>query len=254
MWMARDAKAALYLFEETSEYLGDFKKKHLDNNRSIVVPDAAFAQAGDFGIVGHDSKSNLRRVYRELQANSMFTVEAHDPPPPIIKPGRHNKFKRPRSPTETESRWEKQSKEYILMRRDEMTELSSMERLLKKERKILQRQCSWLFNDTQMSARIPLPVTKMAVTDVCKAEMREAQSLLKIVLRVDESKEGWKSRRTHLPADTVRGGTSPFDIAMTTADATRNGTYVTQDTVWPKYTVDMAKLEVRLDEERSDEL
>jgi len=243
MWMARDAKAALHLFEETSEYLGDFKKKHLDKDKNIIVPDAAFAQAGDFGIVGHDPKSNLKRVYRELQANSMFTVEKHEPPPLIIKPGRHNKFKRPRSPTEAESRWEKKSKEYILMRRDEMTELASMEKLLKKEKKILQRQCSWLFNDTQMSARIPLPVTKMAVTDVCKAEMREAQSLLKIVLRVDESKDGWKSRRSHLLVDTVKGGTSPFDVAATTAEATRNGTYVSNSTVWPKYTVDMAKLE-----------
>ena len=94
-----------------------------------------------------------------------------------------------------------------------------------------------------MSARIPLPVTKMAVTDVCKAEMREAQSLLKIVLRVDESKDGWKGRRSHLPVDTVKGGTSPFDVAASTAEATRNGTYVSNSTVWPKYMVDMAKLE-----------
>ena len=33
-----------------------------------------------------------------------------------------------------------------------------------------------------------MPVVKMAVTDVCRSEMRESQSLLRVVLAVDDKK------------------------------------------------------------------
>ena len=193
MWVARDARNAVKRYEETSEYLLPFKQRHLDR-KAVSLPDAAFSKSGDLGILGHDKKSQLRRAYRELHANSMFYPEESEKPPPIM-PTRRNNFERARSPTEQESKWERKSKEYILLRRDELTELTSLERLLRSERRNLQRQCSWIFNDQQLSARVPMPVAKMAVTDVCKAEMREARSLLKVVIGVDGGKDGWKERK-----------------------------------------------------------
>jgi len=58
-----------------------------------------------------------------------------------------------------------------------------------------------------MSARIPMPVVKMAVTDVCRSEMRESQSLLRVVLAVDDKKAKGKK---FTPVDTALGKTSPF--------------------------------------------
>ena len=129
------------------------------------------------------------------------------------------------------------------MRRDELTELSAMESLLRKEKKVLRQQCSWLFNDTNMSARIPLPVARMAVTDVCKAEMREAQSLLKVVLRIDEGKRSLRIRKSGLLMDTVRGGVSPFEEAAKAAAMGQNGEYVSSKTMWPNFNIDLKKLE-----------
>ena len=112
LWAARDAKAALELYEEThGEYLLEFKKRHLDGNNSLVLPDASFAQSGDFGIVGHDDKSRMKRVYRELQANRIFRVEEVEEDKKDTtrigltgKKKRKNYYKRPRSPTEQEVR------------------------------------------------------------------------------------------------------------------------------------------------------
>ena len=83
-----------------------------------------------------------------------------------------------------------------------------------------------------MSARIPMPVVKMAVTDVCRAEMREAQSLLKVVLAVDSKNSKTKKA---VPVDTVMGKSSPFDAF---AKPTTRGVYVTKQTVWPTFKVD----------------
>jgi len=151
--------------------------------------------------------------------------------PPIVAT-RKNNFKRQKSPRLEESRWEKKSKEYVLLRRDEVEELRGMEKLLKQEKRHLQKQCSWIFNDTQMSARIPMPVVKMAVTDVCRAEMREAQSLLKVVLAADSKKIKTK---ISVPIDTVLGKSSPFDVF---AKSDTRGVYVTKETVWPTFKVD----------------
>jgi len=75
VWFARDAKAALHAYEENAKYLQPFKKKYVDGDKSGVLPDAEFAQSGDFGILGHDKISVLKRAYRDLQANTMFRVE-----------------------------------------------------------------------------------------------------------------------------------------------------------------------------------
>ncbi|GMH87954.1 hypothetical protein TL16_g11017 [Triparma laevis f. inornata] len=234
--------AAIKTYEETASYLLPFKKAHHDK-KSLGLPTSSFAQTGDFGILGHTKKDNLRRAYRELAANSMFYAEEPEPPAPI-KPTRGNNFKRARSPTELESKWERKSKEYILLRRDEVSELTQMEKLLRKERTNLQRQCSWLFNEQQMSARVPMPVSKMAVVDVCKAEMREARSLLKVVLRVDESSEGFQSRKKKSgnKFDTTKGGTSPWDEAVDVGEKGKHGEYVNTNTVWPKFKPDMEVL------------
>ncbi|GMI05596.1 hypothetical protein TrVE_jg1086 [Triparma verrucosa] len=241
LWAARDSLSAIKTYESTASYLLPFKKVHHDSVPTSL-PDAAFARSGDFGIIGHGQSDKLRRAYRELKANSMFYPEEPEAPTPI-KPTRRNNFKRARSPTELESKWERKSKEYIVLRRDEVAELTAMEKLLRSERKNLQRQCSWLFNDQQMSARVPMPVSKMAVVDVCKAEMREARSLLKVVMRVDESKEGFRERKKkNKKFDTTKGGMSPWDEAEEIGERGRHGEYVGKDTVWPKFKPDMEVL------------
>ena len=58
----------------------------------------------------------------------MFYPEEPEAPTPI-KPTRRNNFKRARSPTELESKWERKSKEYIVLRRDEVAELTAMEKV-----------------------------------------------------------------------------------------------------------------------------
>lgn len=95
-----------------------------------------------------------------------------------------------------------------------------------------------------MSARVPMPVSKMAVVDVCKAEMREARSLLKVVLRVDESSEGFQSRKKKNgnKFDTTKGGTSPWDEAVDVGEKGKHGEYVNTNTVWPKFKPDMEVL------------
>ena len=135
VWFARDAKAALHVYEQNARYLAPFKKKFVDGDNDQILPDAEFAQSGDFGVLGHDKVSALKRAYRDLQANTMFRVEEPVKAPPIVA-NRRNNFKRQKSPRLEESRWEKKSKEYVLLRRDEVEELRGMEKLLREEKKV----------------------------------------------------------------------------------------------------------------------
>ena len=241
IYLARDAKAAVDLFEKTAPYLQPFARKHLDNE-SVVLPAADFAQAGDFGILGFDKKDDFRRAYRELQANSMFYTPKPEPPPPL-KPTRSNNYARPPSPGALQSSFEKTSSEYILLRSDQLSEIRELSDLITKEKSILSRAARQIFTQQTLSARIPMPVSLMAVTDVCRSEMSESQSLLRIVLRVDTSKE--KVPRGTLKVDTSKSGWSGIEEAGYVADRTMKGKYVTRTTKWPSTTVgrvDVAKM------------
>ena len=125
-----------------------------------------------------------------------------------------------------------------------------------------------------MSARVPIPISRMAVTDVCREEMREANAMLKVVLRdknapaahggggvggsvgnknnalAPQGGGGRRARPSSLqgvygPSGTsdVRDGSSdPFAFARDVANRTANVTYASATTKWPKFVVDMETL------------
>ena len=188
----------------------------------------------------------------------MFTVSQPLPPPAII-PSRSNNYARPPSPSShpATDKWTSSSREYILMRKDQVQELTSMEQLLATEKTLLSRQCALLFSDSRMSSRIPVPVARMAVTDVCRAEMREARALLRIATSANggaggaaggggagnsgggqnSGKNGSSVGSGARVVDTSRGGRSSFEETRIVTTKTLKGGYVTKQTVWPNRTL-----------------
>jgi hypothetical protein len=88
-----------------------------------------------------------------------------------------------------------------------------------------------------------MPVSKMAVTDVCQSEMRESQSLLRMVLKID--RRSAQATKPLVLQTTARGGRSGFEEEEGRVKVTSGppkGAYVTKDTVWPTLAIDVSRL------------
>ena len=86
-------------------------------------------------------------------------------------------------------------------RQDELRELHEFEAILRKEKSLLASQAALTFDRVKMSASDPLPMTKLAVENVCDREMKRARQ------QVEElTKERFEvaAKRERRPAATLR--------------------------------------------------
>ena len=78
------------------------------------------------------------------------------------------------------------NKKFILVEEDRLAELTKFESILREEREKLGEQCTWVIGDLQTSARIPVPAIRLAMHNLCEAEMKKAaQDVGKLL-------QGWK--------------------------------------------------------------
>lgn len=126
----------------------------LDPNFGISVP-ASTTSAGESGTTATTQEVFLRRSYRRLESSSLFfpprmgasLAELSAPPAP-------------------------ENRRFILVQESRLRELAQFEAILREEREALGEQCSWILSDYRIDARIPVPATRAAVSNLCDADMR----------------------------------------------------------------------------------
>ena len=65
---------------------------------------------------------------------------------------------------------------YVLVEEDRLAEITKFENILREEQEIIGEQCAMVVPDIQVSARIPIPATRLAMRNLCEIEMRKAAS------------------------------------------------------------------------------
>ena len=97
----------------------------------------------------------IRRTFRRMESSGLFhpprmgasLAELSDPPAPL-------------------------NRRFILIDETRLRELAEIEAILREEKEALGEQCSWIMSDYHIDARIPVPATRVAVNNLCEADMR----------------------------------------------------------------------------------
>lgn len=65
---------------------------------------------------------------------------------------------------------------YVLVEEDRLSEITRFENILRQEQEKIGEQCAMVVPDVNVSARIPIPATRLAMRNLCEVEMRKAAS------------------------------------------------------------------------------
>lgn len=137
------------------------KKKYAHNKRwldpEITDP--------NFGLEEQQQESKFRRTFRRIGSNALFNPPRAD----------SVSFKELQIPPKLPN------KKFILVEEDRISELVKFEKILANERELLGEQCAWLMSDVSLSARIPVPAVRLAMHNLCEAEMRKYAQEMKIL-------------------------------------------------------------------------
>jgi len=169
--LSRQAKEDLVRWERTSGWLGD---------AAAYRPGLDELQDTDtinLGLMGNSKKTKLRRHYRNLQARRLSA-----PALPEDVPERPEVL----GPTSNQKR------EWMLVSTEEFPELRRLEQLLRAEKSQLGNQAAMAFDRAQMTAVKPLPMTKLAVENVCAKQMKEARAAVE---ELSYQREGMRAER-----------------------------------------------------------
>lgn len=110
----------------------------------------------NFGITGTSQEVFIRRSYRRLESSALFN-------PPRMGASLAELDLHPPQPEHSR---------YILVEESRLRELAQIELILKQEKAALGEQVSWIISDYHIDARIPIPATRVAVNNLCQADMR----------------------------------------------------------------------------------
>lgn len=97
----------------------------------------------------------IRRTFRRMESSGLFNPprmgaslsELSEPPPPT-------------------------QKRFVLVEESRLRELAQIEAILREEKDLLGEQCSWIMSDYHIDSRIPIPATRVAVNNLCEADMK----------------------------------------------------------------------------------
>ena len=125
----------------------------------------------------------LRRSYRRLESSSLFF-------PPRMGASL-SELSPPPAP---------ENRRFVLVQESRLRELAQFEAILKEERDALGEQCAWILSDYHIDARIPVPATRAAVSNLCDADMRRLASEMALLHRT------WRAyyRQQHYDRDEAR--------------------------------------------------
>ena len=104
---------------------------------------------------GTPSDVFIRRTFRRMESSGLFNPprmgaslsELSEPPPPT-------------------------QKRFVLVEESRLRELAQIEAILREEKEALGEQCSWIMSDYHIDSRIPIPATRVAVNNLCDADMK----------------------------------------------------------------------------------
>ena len=117
-----------------------------------------------FGIKGDTKEVMMRRSFRRLESSALFN--------PVKEDGA-SLGEIWNGPTEVDVK-----RKFVLVEESRLTELAYMETVLREEKEKLGEQAAWVMNDFQIEARIPMPVTRIAVHNLCDADAKRLEGEL----------------------------------------------------------------------------
>mgnify|MGYP000728268900 CR=1 FL=1 len=109
-----------------------------------------------FGVGGSSQEDYIRRSYRRIASSNLFNPLARED---VSLKELHKPMPAPR-------------RKFVLVEEARLEELSKFENVLREEKVKLGEQAAWLLSDTDVKACTPTPATRLAIHNVCEAEMR----------------------------------------------------------------------------------
>ena len=92
---------------------------------------------------------------------------------------------------------------YVLVEEDRLSEMTRFENILREEQEKIGEQCAMVVPDINISARIPIPATRLAMRNLCEVEMRKAAAnMTKLLLTwKDVRKKGYAKSNLYADRD-----------------------------------------------------
>lgn len=123
----------------------------------------------NFGIKGNNQEVYIRRAYRRIESSNLFNpITIKDVS--LVEIAGHKKV---------------EGTSYMLVQESRLEELAKVEEILRDEKKRLQEQCVWALTDTNITLNVPTFATRMAVHNLCDADMRRFAG------EISRLKNGW---------------------------------------------------------------
>ena len=80
-------------------------------------------------------------------------------------------------------------KDYVLIEKSRLSELTKFEDILREEKVFLGEQCAWVMSDVKYDLNIPIPATRLAMHNICESKMR------KVAAQILDLNQKWKVYR-----------------------------------------------------------
>mmetsp|Transcript_5047 Transcript_5047/g.8277 ORF Transcript_5047/g.8277 Transcript_5047/m.8277 type:complete len:1079 (-) Transcript_5047:259-3495(-) len=112
----------------------------------------------NFGIKGRDEEDLLRRSYRRVGTTQLFM--------PLQREGAHLK--------ELYTQKKGSKVKYVLVEEERLSEITRFENILREEQEKIGEQCALVVPDINISVRIPIPATRLAMRNLCEVQMRKS--------------------------------------------------------------------------------
>jgi hypothetical protein len=121
---------------------------------------------------------------------------------------------------------------YVLVEEDRLSEITRFENILREEQEKIGEQCAMVVPDIHVSARIPIPATRLAMRNLCEVEMRKASANMTKLLAAWTDyvrKKGYAKANLYADRDSYLKSTPLAERASRLRDMKRaNNTFLTE--------------------------
>jgi hypothetical protein len=133
-------------------------KKQSELRKQWLQPDSIDPS---FGIEGDTKEVKIRRSFRRLESSNLFNPPIQGAPLSELVPIA-----------------ETQSRKYVLVEESRLAELAQIEHILQEEKQVMAEQVTGVVGSFSVDARIPFPATRIAVSNLSKADMLSIEEQL----------------------------------------------------------------------------
>lgn len=108
----------------------------------------------------------MRRAFRRIGSSQIFSqLKKNDIPLSELYRQRHGT-----------------NKKFVLVEEERLEELTKFENILREEKEKLGEQCALVISNVNTTSRLPVPAVRLAVHNLCEAEMRKATHDIKLLI------------------------------------------------------------------------